>query len=294
MEDQVRGSKLVNMSAIDPDDPRPPRRQLADLLRAAILTGKLRPGEKLPSGPELAERYNVSKVTAQQAVAEVRNEGLVFSRQGSGVFVRERAEKPVGLRPHLERAFVESNVTIDFAGFAGETLHGALSEPLDKIRDGKFRPDSIAVRILVPDPGIPWTLPARVEDMADSPAFRKRMNRIMERHTFGIFDEVRELQELGLIQSATTQIRIYPAVPLFKLYIINGTDAFYGYYPIEEHELTLDGESTVIYDLMGKNAMLFHLESDHSDKEGFKSQFIRQSQAWFDSVWKIGREIHQQ
>ncbi|WP_280460892.1 GntR family transcriptional regulator [Nocardia carnea] len=279
------------MSAIDPEDPRPPRRQLADILRAAILTGKLRAGEKIPSGPELAERYGVSKVTAQQAVAELRNEGLVFSRQGSGVFVRERTQKPVGLRPHLERAFVEPNVTVDFAGFAAETLHGAISEPLDKIRDGRFRPESIAVRILVPDPDSPWALPARAEDLADSPAFRRRMKRIMERHTFGIVDEVMELKRIGLVDSASVQIRLYPAVPLFKIYIINESDAFFGFYPIEEHELLLDGESTVVLDLAGKNATLFHLEADQSDQESFKTQFIDQCQRWFDSVWKIGHEL---
>ncbi|MGW1743748.1 GntR family transcriptional regulator [Nocardia sp. NPDC001965] len=279
------------MSAIDPEDPRPPRRQLADILRAAILTGKLRAGEKIPSGPELAERYGVSKVTAQQAVAEIRNEGLVFSRQGSGVFVRERTQKPVGLRPHLERAFVEPNVTIDFAGFAAETLHGAISEPLDKIRDGRFRPESITVRILVPDPESPWALPSRASDLADSPAFRRRMQRIMERHTFGIVDEVLELKRIGLVESASVQIRLYPAVPLFKVYIINESDAFFGFYPIEEHELLLDGESTVILDLVGKNATLFHLEADQADQESFKTQFIDQCQRWFDSVWKISREL---
>ncbi|WP_083898284.1 GntR family transcriptional regulator, partial [Nocardia vinacea] len=213
------------MDAIDPDDPRTPRRQVADLLRAAILTGKLAPGSRIPSGPELAERYNVAKVTAQQAVNELRNEGLVVSRRGSGTYVRERPEKPLGLRPHLERAFSRRQVTIDFAGFSGETLHNAISEPLDQIRDGRFRPDSIAVRILVPDPTVPWTMPAQAPDLSDSPAFRKRASRIMHRHTFGIVDEVQELQDLDLIESSTAEVRAYPAAPMFKVYIVNGDDA---------------------------------------------------------------------
>lgn len=279
------------MNAIDPDDPRPPRRQLADLLRAAILTGKIRPGDKLPSGPELAERYGVSKVTAQQAVAELKNEGLVFSRPGAGVYARERTEKPVGLRPHLERAFVEPNVTVDFAGFSGETLHGAISEPLDKIRDGRFRPDSIAVRILVPDPTVAWALPAHAPDLVDSPPFRVRAKRIMERHTFAIVDEVHELRELGLVEDANADVRAFPGVPMFKLYIANGCDAFFGYYPVEEHELTLGGEATVIYDLMGKNSVLFHLETDATDSEAMRTQFVHQSQLWFDSIWKIAKPL---
>src|SRR5437868_3652092 len=120
------------MTSLDPDDPRPPYKQVANALRAAILTRKLEPGEKLPSGVELAKAYGVARMTVQQAIRLLRDEGLVSSRQGSGVFVRERTGRPVELRPHLERAFDTPTVTIDFAGFSGETLLGMLQEPLDK------------------------------------------------------------------------------------------------------------------------------------------------------------------
>ena len=185
------------MQELDPDDPRPPYQQVANVLRAAILTRTFKPGEKLPSGPELSKRYGVARMTVQQAIRVLRDEGLIVSRQGSGVYVRERTERPVGLRPHLERAFEEPKVTVDFAGFSGETLHGALAEPLDKVRAGRLRPESLTVRMLVPDPAMPWTLPARVEDLADSPAFRKRATRIMERHALAIIDDVTELGRPG-------------------------------------------------------------------------------------------------
>ncbi len=136
-------------------------------------------------------------MTIQQAIRVLRDEGLIVSRQGSGVFVRERTERPVGLRPHLERAFEEPKVSIDFAGFSGETLHGAITEPLDKIRAGRLRPESLTVRLLIPDTELPWTLPATVEGLNDSPAFRKRATRIMQRHTSAIVEAVNELSELG-------------------------------------------------------------------------------------------------
>jgi hypothetical protein len=47
---------------------------------------------------------------------------------------------------------------VDFAGFSGKTLHGAIAEPLDKIRAGRLRPESLRVRLLVPDTSAPWTL----------------------------------------------------------------------------------------------------------------------------------------
>ncbi|MFE3052555.1 GntR family transcriptional regulator [Nocardia sp. NPDC059239] len=272
------------MDALDPDDPRPPYLQVANVLRAAILTRKLAPGEKLPSGPQLAERYGVARMTVQQAIRVLRDEGLVVSRQGSGVYVRERTERPVGLRPHIERAFEEASVTIDFAGFSGETLHGAIAEPIDKIRDGRLRPESLTVRLLVPDTSSPWSLPSRVDDLGDSPAFRKRATRIMERHALAVVDAVNELAELELVASASAQVRTYPAVPLFKLYILNASRAFYGYYPVREHKLQLDGEAEAIWDLMGKDATLFEF-AQNADPDGKESQFVKQSQMWFDSIW---------
>ena len=210
------------MRDLDPDDPRPPYQQVANALRAAILTRTFKPGDKLPSGPELATRYGVARMTVQQAVRVLRDEGLIVSRQGSGVYVRERTERPVGLRPHIERAFAESKVSIDFAGFSGETLHGAMNEPLDKVRAGRLRPDSITVRILVPDPGAPWSLPATVEDLSDSPAFRARAARIMERHTLAIVDAVNELEIesrsltwLPLILPPTCKVLFSSIVPSF-------------------------------------------------------------------------------
>lgn len=276
---------------LDPDDPRPPYQQVANALRAAILTRKFAPGDRLPSGPQLAQTYGVSRMTVQQAIRLLRDEGLVVSRQGSGVFVRERTERPVGLRPHVERAFEASTVSVDFAGFSGETLHGALAEPLDKIRAGRLRPESVAVRMLLPNPGIPWSLPARIDDMRDSPAFRQRAERIMRRHAGAIVDAVTELGELGLVEDVRAEVRVFPAVPLFKLYVINRTEAFFGYYPVAKHDVQLDGERAAIWDLLGKDTVLFHHAAD-ADPDTLASQYVSQSVAWFDSLWtSVAQEL---
>lgn len=175
----------------------------------------------------------MARMTVQQAIRLLRDDGLIVSRQGSGVFVRERTERPVGLRPHVERAIEAPVVSIDFAGFSGETLHSAISEPLDKVRSGRLRPTSVAVRMLLPDPTIPWSLPSCVDDLTDSPAFRNRADVLMRSHALAIVDAVNELSELGLIDEAGAQVRVNPAVPMFKLYLLNNTDAFFGYYPVQ-------------------------------------------------------------
>lgn len=276
--------------SIDPEDPRPPFQQVAGALRAAILTRKLEPGEQLPSGSKLAETYGVARMTVQQAIRLLRDEGLVVTQQGRGVFVRERTSRPVGLRPHIERAFSSRHVTIDFAGFGGETLHGALQEPLDKVREGRLAPESIQIRLLVPDLTEPMGLPVRTDTLADDPDVRGRMRRIMLRHTQGIEDAVHELENLGLVQSAEVRTRVYSVAPMFKLYIINGQEVFFGYYPVKENTVPINKEKVEIFDLMGRDATLFHHAADE-DPESMGSQYIAQSQMWFDSIWQnVSRE----
>jgi DNA-binding GntR family transcriptional regulator len=61
---------------------------VAEDLRASIAAGDFQPGEKLPSGRDLARRYGVALMTMQRALGLLRDEGLVASYQGRGVFVR--------------------------------------------------------------------------------------------------------------------------------------------------------------------------------------------------------------
>ena len=276
--------------SLDPDDPRPPYQQVANALRAAILTRKLAPGEKLPSGNELARRYGVARMTIQQAIRLLRDQGLIVSRQGSGVFVRERTMRAIALRPNIERAFTQPKVSIDFAGFSGETLHGVIQEPLDKIRIGQLVPDSIDIRILIPDTVRSWAIPCRAEDLADEPAFRQRADAITRRHTDAITESVAELADLGLVRSASAQVRVHGSSPMFKLYILNRAEAFFGFYPIAEHAVSLHGETVPMYDLMGKDAIMFHYAAD-DDPDSIGGQYVAQAEAWFDSMWAtVSRE----
>ena len=48
------------------------------------------PGVRLPSEQEMASRFGVSRTVIREAVSRLKSEGLVESRQGSGVFVRDR------------------------------------------------------------------------------------------------------------------------------------------------------------------------------------------------------------
>ncbi|NYS24894.1 FCD domain-containing protein [Rhodobacteraceae bacterium 2376] len=54
-----------------------------------ILRGILRPGERLPSERDLAERLGVSRPSLRDAVAELQDRGLLKTRAGAGIYVSE-------------------------------------------------------------------------------------------------------------------------------------------------------------------------------------------------------------
>jgi DNA-binding transcriptional regulator YhcF (GntR family) len=272
------------VTPLDPDDPRPPYVQVASALRAAILTKTLEPGDQLPSGSQLATRYGVARMTVQQAIRVLRDEGLVVSCQGSGVFVRERTTRPVALRPVVERAFQRPQVSVDFFGFTAETLLSVVQEPLDKIRAGAAAPESIAIRILVPDTSHAVALPCRVEGLADDPDFRERSRAMTRRHTQAITDAVHELDELGLVKNGTVQLRHHDLAPLFKACILNREELFFGLYPLVRRQVTLSGQPHEIYDLMGKDTLLFHHATSEEDASA-GSQHVTELQRWFDTIW---------
>lgn len=271
--------------ALDLDDPRPPYQQVSAELRASILTGTFAAGDKLPSQAELSRHYGVARMTVQQALRILKDDGLIVSRQGSGMFVRERMAKPVGLRPHIEQAFRAQDVRIDFSGYTAETLHGILSEALDQVRAGRLSPETITVRLMLPNLSRPLALPiAASGDEADSQQARDRMARITERHTGAISESVLELADLELVKAASVEVRTHGTAPMFKAYIVNEQDVFFGYYPVISHEVRLDGDKTMILDPMGKDAILFQ-HTDDGDPGSVGTQFVQQTRAWFESIW---------
>ncbi|MFG2815029.1 GntR family transcriptional regulator [Streptomyces sp. NPDC048410] len=72
----------------------PPRHHdIADDLRRQITSGRLQPGERLPSEVALAEQYAVSTVTLRHALAVLQGERLVEKIHGKGNFVRRAPRK---------------------------------------------------------------------------------------------------------------------------------------------------------------------------------------------------------
>lgn len=75
---------------IDREGPVPPYRQIADELRARIADGSIPVGRRIPSLVELEQQYGVARDTLRKAVKVLKDEGLVETVNGMGVYVIAR------------------------------------------------------------------------------------------------------------------------------------------------------------------------------------------------------------
>ena len=70
-------------------EPEKLSRSVVRQIETLILRGVLRPGERLPSERDLADRLGVSRPSLRDAIADLSGRGLLVSRANSGIFVAE-------------------------------------------------------------------------------------------------------------------------------------------------------------------------------------------------------------
>lgn len=78
------------LAVIEHDSDIPVYVQLAGILRSQIESGELQPRRPVPSIRTLTQTYGVADGTVQKALRLLREEGLVRTVQGKGVFVVDR------------------------------------------------------------------------------------------------------------------------------------------------------------------------------------------------------------
>jgi GntR family transcriptional regulator len=118
------------MISIDSQDATPIYAQLERALRAAIATGRMQPGDQLPTVRQLAVELRVNANTVARVYAELERAGVIETRRGVGSFI---SATPAEARPPREhdrrlRAFVTRVLAdADAAGFAVDEVLGALA-----------------------------------------------------------------------------------------------------------------------------------------------------------------------
>jgi GntR family transcriptional regulator len=79
---------MIGMGGVNPGASEHPHRQIAAQIRAKIRRGDWAAGEQLPSIPALAQMYGVAKQTVQRTIDQLRIEGVLITKPGSGTYVR--------------------------------------------------------------------------------------------------------------------------------------------------------------------------------------------------------------
>lgn len=75
------------------DNERPIYIQLVEEMKAKIISGYYKPGEKLPSVREFAKETQVNPNTIQRSLMELENQGLIYTKRTSGKYVTESVSK---------------------------------------------------------------------------------------------------------------------------------------------------------------------------------------------------------
>ena len=73
--------------------------QIREDLKRSIVSGKLAPGERLPSVTALAAEKKVTAATIRRALQDLTDEGLIFSHVGRGTFVAGSPSSPDAIKP---------------------------------------------------------------------------------------------------------------------------------------------------------------------------------------------------
>jgi GntR family transcriptional regulator len=129
----------------------PKGEQLRSILEDLI--GALKPGDPLPSERELAERFDVARMTVRSEITRLASEGLVERVQGRGTFVAE---------PRVAQAAALSSFTEDMRArglLAGSRVLGQETVPAD----------GLVARRLEVEPGTPVVRVRRVRSADGEP-----------------------------------------------------------------------------------------------------------------------------
>ncbi len=122
---------------LEPEGPEPLYQQVRSILASWIRDGKLRPHDKIPSERQLCERLSVSRMTIRQALSRLKEEGVIYTRHGKGVFV---AEPPPGLELALVLTGYSEETTPPHSALSTTTIDARLDPCYDRTGGGPGPP----------------------------------------------------------------------------------------------------------------------------------------------------------
>ena len=108
--------------------------QVVDEIKRMLMSGELKPGEKLWSARDMAVRYKINPNTAARVYKELELQNLCFTKRGLGTYLTEEA----GIAERLKKEKAEQLVADTIATFLGlgyskEELQELLQKAISKL-----------------------------------------------------------------------------------------------------------------------------------------------------------------
>jgi DNA-binding FadR family transcriptional regulator len=114
-------------------------RGIVDQITEAILTGKMRPGDRLPTENELADHFGVSRTVVREATQALRAQGLVEVTPGRGTFISQ---------PSIESVINSLQLMLTLEDHSFDDLIATrllLEVPIARLAAENARPENIEV-----------------------------------------------------------------------------------------------------------------------------------------------------
>ncbi|MDP4104567.1 MAG: FadR/GntR family transcriptional regulator [Bacillota bacterium] len=132
--------------------------QIYNQILTEIQSGSFKIGDKLPAERELCENFGVSRVPIRQALSALELNGIIYSRQGEGVFVKsnqitsESSETAIFFKSISPEDIIEVRMNIEplIIKFAAQTatdedienLNRTLQEMEEEVKTGVYIPET--------------------------------------------------------------------------------------------------------------------------------------------------------
>ncbi|WP_019911251.1 GntR family transcriptional regulator [Paenibacillus sp. HW567] len=114
---------------IEFDNNQPIYLQIMNYIKGEIVTGKLKPGDKIPSVRELAAELQINPNTVQRTFQELEREEIVETRRGMGRYVTGNEQTILTIKKEMAQDVLERFIRgMQELGFQGEDILAAVAE----------------------------------------------------------------------------------------------------------------------------------------------------------------------
>ena len=127
--DTQSGRRSYKLLELNYRDSRPIYEQIVDGVSRLLVTGVLKPGDKLPTVRGLASQLAINPNTIQRAYRELEAEGYIYSVPGKGSFAAGKDEVDASRAGQLLKQLQETVRELGYLGYSTESL-------CDRIRKG--------------------------------------------------------------------------------------------------------------------------------------------------------------